>query len=95
MKKQEAGVWSGGMLADEMGMGKTIQTLGLFVNDRRKPNLVVAYVFLFYPTLTITDDNLTVRPWLSCSGGMRSNSIRPDSASISSMGLLARKRSMT
>ncbi|KIM23150.1 hypothetical protein M408DRAFT_266519 [Serendipita vermifera MAFF 305830] len=42
MRKQEEGEWRGGMLADEMGMGKTIQTLGLLVNDRRKPNLVVA-----------------------------------------------------
>jgi hypothetical protein len=45
MKKQEGSVWNGGMLADEMGMGKTIQTLALLVNDPRKPNLVVAYVF--------------------------------------------------
>ncbi|CAE6460934.1 unnamed protein product, partial [Rhizoctonia solani] len=42
MRKQEKGPWSGGMLADEMGMGKTIQTLALFVSDRQKPNLVVA-----------------------------------------------------
>ncbi|KAJ7499427.1 SNF2 family N-terminal domain-containing protein [Mycena latifolia] len=42
MKKQEAGIWNGGMLADEMGMGKTIQILSLFVTDPLKPNLVVA-----------------------------------------------------
>ncbi|KAG9118333.1 DNA repair protein rad16, partial [Ceratobasidium sp. 392] len=42
MRKQENGPWCGGMLADEMGMGKTIQTLALFVADRKKPNLVVA-----------------------------------------------------
>ncbi|KAJ1308393.1 hypothetical protein OPQ81_004099 [Rhizoctonia solani] len=42
MRKQETGPWSGGMLADEMGMGKTIQTLALLVSDRQKPNLVVA-----------------------------------------------------
>ncbi|KAG8796960.1 DNA repair protein rad16 [Serendipita sp. 411] len=42
MRKQENGVWGGGMLADEMGMGKTIQTLALLVSDRRRPNLVVA-----------------------------------------------------
>ncbi|TDL29103.1 hypothetical protein BD410DRAFT_710839 [Rickenella mellea] len=42
MRKQEEGIWRGGMLADEMGMGKTIQTLALFVSDRQKPNLVVA-----------------------------------------------------
>ncbi|KAJ7283280.1 SNF2 family N-terminal domain-containing protein [Mycena rebaudengoi] len=42
MKKQEAGIWKGGMLADEMGMGKTIQVIALFVSDNVKPNLVVA-----------------------------------------------------
>ncbi|KAJ7122932.1 SNF2 family N-terminal domain-containing protein [Mycena epipterygia] len=42
MKKQEAGIWNGGMLADEMGMGKTIQIIALFVSDQVKPNLVVA-----------------------------------------------------
>ncbi|KAK7061245.1 ATP-dependent helicase rhp16 [Favolaschia claudopus] len=42
MKKQEAGIWNGGMLADEMGMGKTIQVIALFISDNIKPNLVVA-----------------------------------------------------
>ncbi|KAE9394295.1 hypothetical protein BT96DRAFT_998675 [Gymnopus androsaceus JB14] len=42
MKKQEEGVWKGGMLADEMGMGKTIQVIALLVSDRKKPNLVIA-----------------------------------------------------
>ncbi|KAF7297296.1 ATP-dependent helicase rhp16 [Mycena indigotica] len=42
MQKQEKGVWSGGMLADEMGMGKTIQMIALLVADGGKPNLVVA-----------------------------------------------------
>ncbi|TXT13317.1 hypothetical protein VHUM_00684 [Vanrija humicola] len=45
MKKQEEGVWRGGMLADEMGMGKTIQTIALLLSEpRRKPSLVVAPV---------------------------------------------------
>ncbi|KAI0092493.1 SNF2 family N-terminal domain-containing protein [Irpex rosettiformis] len=43
MKKQEQTVWSGGMLADEMGMGKTIQMIALLISDRGvKPNLVIA-----------------------------------------------------
>ncbi|EGO01461.1 hypothetical protein SERLA73DRAFT_176736 [Serpula lacrymans var. lacrymans S7.3] len=42
MRKQEKGIWKGGMLADEMGMGKTIQIISLFVSDMKKPNLVVA-----------------------------------------------------
>ncbi|KAF7969408.1 hypothetical protein HWV62_27403 [Athelia sp. TMB] len=42
MREQEKGIWSGGMLADEMGMGKTIQIIALLVSDRQKPNLVVA-----------------------------------------------------
>lgn len=41
--KQEASIYNGGILADEMGMGKTIQTIALFLSDRAKrPNLVVA-----------------------------------------------------
>ncbi|CAK9438671.1 uncharacterized protein LODBEIA_P28950 [Lodderomyces beijingensis] len=40
--KQEEGRFQGGILADEMGMGKTIQTIGLFMDDpAKKPNLVV------------------------------------------------------
>lgn len=40
--KQEAGEFGGGILADEMGMGKTIQTIALFMTDTKKrPNLVV------------------------------------------------------
>ncbi|RLV93142.1 DNA repair protein RAD16 [Spathaspora sp. JA1] len=40
--KQEDGEFQGGILADEMGMGKTIQTIALFMQDRTKrPNLVV------------------------------------------------------
>ncbi|KZT12677.1 uncharacterized protein LAESUDRAFT_689397 [Laetiporus sulphureus 93-53] len=43
MRNQEKGVWRGGMLADEMGMGKTIQMIALWVSDVGvKPNLVVA-----------------------------------------------------
>ncbi|WVQ75250.1 hypothetical protein IAR50_004863 [Cryptococcus sp. DSM 104548] len=45
MKQQEVGPWKGGMLADEMGMGKTIQTIALLLSEpRRKPSLVVAPV---------------------------------------------------
>ncbi|ODV96358.1 hypothetical protein PACTADRAFT_41696 [Pachysolen tannophilus NRRL Y-2460] len=41
--KQEAGEFGGGVLADEMGMGKTIQTIALFMNDcTKRPNLVIA-----------------------------------------------------
>ncbi|KAF8841295.1 hypothetical protein BDN67DRAFT_901690 [Paxillus ammoniavirescens] len=42
MRKQENGVWHGGLLADEMGMGKTIQMISLFVSDLKRPNLVIA-----------------------------------------------------
>ncbi|KAK9465223.1 SNF2 family N-terminal domain-containing protein [Lipomyces arxii] len=39
---QEASKYKGGMLADEMGMGKTIQTIALLLSEPRgKPNLVV------------------------------------------------------
>lgn len=40
--EQENGEFAGGILADEMGMGKTIQTIALFLSDLSKgPNLVV------------------------------------------------------
>lgn len=44
MRKQELKPeFKGGILADEMGMGKTIQTVSLLVSEpRQKPNLVVA-----------------------------------------------------
>lgn len=42
LQQQEDGEFGGGVLADEMGMGKTIQTIALFMADRSKrPNLVV------------------------------------------------------
>lgn len=42
--KQEEGPYNGGILADEMGMGKTIQTIALFMADKKRdgPILVVA-----------------------------------------------------
>ncbi|KDQ65098.1 hypothetical protein JAAARDRAFT_64882 [Jaapia argillacea MUCL 33604] len=42
MRKQEQGPNAGGILADEMGMGKTIQIISLLVSDPKRPNLVVA-----------------------------------------------------
>ncbi|SCU88148.1 LAMI_0D08966g1_1 [Lachancea mirantina] len=40
---QEKSIYGGGVLADEMGMGKTIQTIALLMNDTSKrPSLVVA-----------------------------------------------------
>ena len=40
--KQEDGEYGGGILADEMGMGKTIQMIALFLSDlTKRPNLVV------------------------------------------------------
>lgn len=42
LTKQEDGEFGGGILADEMGMGKTIQTIALFMQDlTKRPNLVV------------------------------------------------------
>lgn len=41
--QQENGKYNGGVLSDEMGMGKTIQTIALLMNDMAKtPTLVVA-----------------------------------------------------
>ncbi|KJA21693.1 hypothetical protein HYPSUDRAFT_41836 [Hypholoma sublateritium FD-334 SS-4] len=75
MREQEKGIWHGGMLADEMGMGKTIQIIALLVSDGAKPNLVVA------PTVAIMQwrneiaahtDGLKVLVW---HGGSRESDI--------------------
>ncbi|KAI9310361.1 SNF2 family N-terminal domain-containing protein, partial [Dichotomocladium elegans] len=43
MRQQEQlNKFMGGILADEMGMGKTIQTIALLLSDKKGPNLVVA-----------------------------------------------------
>ncbi|KAI7881473.1 hypothetical protein K492DRAFT_66756 [Lichtheimia hyalospora FSU 10163] len=43
MRQQEQiNDFKGGILADEMGMGKTIQTIALLLSDEKSPNLVVA-----------------------------------------------------
>ncbi|WFD31380.1 DNA repair protein rad16 [Malassezia sp. CBS 17886] len=42
LQAQERSIWRGGLLADEMGMGKTIQMVSLLVSDPQRPNLVVA-----------------------------------------------------
>lgn len=43
IQQEEEGNYRGGILADEMGMGKTIQMIALMMHDRsRGPNLVVA-----------------------------------------------------
>lgn len=43
LRNQEKTEFRGGILADEMGMGKTIQTIALLMAEPRcKPNLVVA-----------------------------------------------------
>lgn len=34
--EQERTRYKGGILADEMGMGKTIQTIALFMSDKRR-----------------------------------------------------------
>lgn len=44
LSKQEKTIFNGGILADEMGMGKTIQTIALLMQHPRpkKPTLVIA-----------------------------------------------------
>ncbi|KAK5461261.1 DNA repair protein rad16 [Exophiala xenobiotica] len=43
MVKQEKSIWKGGLLGDEMGMGKTIQAVSLIMSDwpAKEPSLVV------------------------------------------------------
>jgi len=40
LAKESAG--NGGILADEMGMGKTIQMISLLVSNKKKPTLIIA-----------------------------------------------------
>ncbi|KAG0259937.1 DNA repair protein rad16 [Mortierella polycephala] len=42
MRKQENTLFKGGILADEMGMGKTIQMISLLLTEPGKPNLIIA-----------------------------------------------------
>lgn len=41
-QQEEINDFKGGILADEMGMGKTIQTIALLLSDEKSPNLVIA-----------------------------------------------------
>ncbi|KAI8644678.1 SNF2 family N-terminal domain-containing protein [Parasitella parasitica] len=42
LQQEKLETFKGGILADEMGMGKTIQTIALLLSDKQKPNLVIA-----------------------------------------------------
>ncbi|KAJ1898666.1 DNA repair protein rad16 [Kickxella alabastrina] len=41
MSQQESSMFHGGILADEMGMGKTLQTIALLLVNRGKPTMVI------------------------------------------------------
>ena len=47
MMRQEKSQWKGGLLGDEMGMGKTIQAVSLIMSDypAKEPTLVVVVSF--------------------------------------------------
>ncbi|KAI7867697.1 SNF2 family N-terminal domain-containing protein [Spinellus fusiger] len=42
VQQEKSNDFKGGVLADEMGMGKTIQTISLLLSDKKKLNLVIA-----------------------------------------------------
>ena len=70
MTKQEKSQWKGGLLGDEMGMGKTIQAVSLIMSDypAKDPTLVVVVSFrgsLFYctPPVLYLDHVVTSHVW--------------------------------
>ena len=52
MMRQEKSQWKGGLLGDEMGMGKTIQAVSLIMSDypAKEPTLVVVVSRLKSPS---------------------------------------------
>ncbi|WWC73435.1 uncharacterized protein I206_107403 [Kwoniella pini CBS 10737] len=91
MKKQEEGPWKGGMLADEMGMGKTIQTIALLLSEpRRKPSLVVAPVVALMQwkhEIETHAEGFTVCLWHG-QGRMKANELKKYDVVLSSYGTL-------
>ncbi|TFY51899.1 hypothetical protein EVG20_g10787 [Dentipellis fragilis] len=66
LRKQELGPNGGGLLADEMGMGKTIQMISLLVSEPGKPNLVIAptvAVMQWRNEIAAHSDGLSVLVW--------------------------------
>ena len=80
MKQQEKGPWRGGMLADEMGMGKTIQTIALILTDHDPA--IKTHTLILAPTVAIMQwrnefnkftSGLKVCVW---HGGNRTNDVK-------------------
>ena len=65
MMRQEESQWGGGLLGDEMGMGKTIQAVSLIMSDypAKDPTLVVVVCTFFFSR----NQNLADRKIASCS----------------------------
>ncbi|PWN50217.1 hypothetical protein IE53DRAFT_316204 [Violaceomyces palustris] len=92
LTRQEKGPWKGGMLADEMGMGKTIQMISLMLSDRKKPNLVVA------PTVAImqwrneieqyTEPKLSVMLWHGANRSQNVSEIKKADVVLTSYAVL-------
>lgn len=70
MTKQEKSQWKGGLLGDEMGMGKTIQAVSLIMSDypAKDPTLVVVVSFRRFYTAQHKSSSsmiLSIPYWLS------------------------------
>ena len=57
MMRQEKSQWGGGLLGDEMGMGKTIQAVSLIMSDypAKDPTLVVVVRISSYRIQVLSD----------------------------------------
>ncbi|KAF9355164.1 DNA repair protein rad16 [Mortierella sp. AD094] len=76
MRKQENSPFKGGILADEMGMGKTIQMISLLLSQPGKPNLIVAPTVAIVQWMSEINDHAPSLKALMFHGPKRTESMK-------------------